>query len=103
MVAMQAKCFCYKFGIAPFPFEIACQFFRQRMGWEGAQMLPGGCPESGAFRGSIFECVGKQTDAEDDFVRPVRKNTGAVFGQEFAPELDLVLVLGFALSGSDAG
>ncbi len=46
-------------------------------------MLPGGCLETDAFRRFILECVRKQADAQDDFVRSVRKYGSPVFGQEF--------------------
>lgn len=64
-------------------------------------MLPKDCPEAVAFRCSIFECVWKQSDTQNDFVRPVRKYACAVFRQKLAPELDLVLVFGLALGDSD--
>jgi len=65
-------------------------------------MLPRGCPETDPFRRCILESIWKQTDAQNYFVRPARKYACAVFRQKLAPELDLVLVFGFALGGSDA-
>jgi hypothetical protein len=66
-------------------------------------MVPEGCPETDAFRGCILECVWKQADAKDYFVKPVRKYACAVFGQEFITQLDLVLILVLALGCPDAG
>ena len=90
-------------GVDHSPLDMSCQFINQRMRGEGDQMLPGDCPENDPFRCCIFEGIWKQTDAQNDFVRLVRKYDSPVFGQEFTPQLYLVLVLGFALSGSNAG
>ena len=90
------------FRIDYFPFDMAGQFCRQWMGGGIAERDPKGCPETDAFRGCVFECVREQADAQDDFVGSAWEYGCAVFGQKFSPELDLILVPGLALGGSDA-